>query len=213
MEFFHACLNLVGTIPFVGAAADVANAALYVSEGRYGMAALSAATAIPFAGLIAVGAKMGLRSAGHAAEELAEAGARELETGVRAERRIIDEVPSGAGPGAAAGARRAIGATGEVGEEALRSLGGESQVFFRTSRGGRYVDQLVGGVAHESKVGYTTLTRSISNQISKDAELIATRQIQGSTWHFFGSPATGLGGPSGPLRAALEQAGISIVVH
>jgi hypothetical protein len=106
-----------------------------------------------------------------------------------------------------------IGSTGKVGENALKALGGDSQVFFRTSKGARYVDQLVNGVAHESKVGYTTLTRSVSRQIAKDVELLGSKEIQGSVWHFFKSPQTGLGGPSGPLRKALEDAGIGIVIH
>lgn len=50
--------------------------------------------------------------------------------------------------------------------------GGESQVYFRTSQGGRYVDQLVNGIANESKVGYTTLTPDIHLQIAKDVELM-----------------------------------------
>ncbi|MFO0642395.1 MAG: hypothetical protein U0183_24415 [Polyangiaceae bacterium] len=87
------------------------------------------------------------------------------------------------------------------------------QKFFRTSQGARFVDQLVDGIAHESKVGYTTLTRSVSRQIAKDAELIATEQIEGATWHFFRSPVTGIGGPSAPLRQALEQARIGIAIH
>ncbi len=49
----------------------------------------------------------------------------------------------------------------------LTGLGGESQVFFKTSQGGR----------------------------------------------FFQSPKTGLGGPSGPLRQALKEAGIGIEIH
>ena len=109
--------------------------------------------------------------------------------------------------------RGAIGSTGRVGEQALKALGGESQVFFRTSQGGRFVDQLVKGIAHESKVGYTTLTKDAARQIAKDVELIGGRDIQGSVWHFFQSPATGVGGPSGPLRQALENAGIGVVLH
>jgi RHS repeat-associated protein len=110
-------------------------------------------------------------------------------------------------------ARGAIGATGRIGEAALRQLGGESQVFFRTSQGARYVDQLVNGVANESKVGYQTLTKNLATQIAKDAELIQSGQIQGAAWHFFQSPLTGLGGPSGPLANALRQAGIQIIIH
>ena len=110
-------------------------------------------------------------------------------------------------------AKGAIGATGKIGESALKALGGESQVYFRTSQGGRYVDQLVNGIANESKVGYQSLTPSISSQIAKDAELINSGQIQGATWNFFQSPVTGLGGPSQPLFNALQQNGINVIIH
>ena len=79
--------------------------------------------------------------------------------------------------------------------------------------GGRYVDQLVDGIANESKVGYQSLTQSNQLQILKDVDLIQSGQINGSAWHFFTSPVTGLGGPSGPLASFLEQNGISIVIH
>jgi hypothetical protein len=106
-----------------------------------------------------------------------------------------------------------IGATGRVGEDALKELGGKPQAFFRTTSGGRYVDQLVDGVAHESKVGYASLTSDIRLQVAKDAELVATRQVAGYTWHFFRSPVTGRIGPSAPLRRALELAKIGVEVH
>lgn len=107
----------------------------------------------------------------------------------------------------------AIGATGKVGEDALKLLGGDSQVYFRTSQGGRYIDQLVNGIGHESKVGYTSLTADIRVQIAKDVELMATKQIRGSTWNFFTSPVTGLGGPSKPLMNMLQQNGINVIIH
>ena len=110
-------------------------------------------------------------------------------------------------------AKGAIGATGKIGEKALQALGGDSQVYFRTSQGGRYVDQLVNGVANESKVGYTSLTSDVRLQISKDVELMNTGQINGANWHFFQSPVTGMGGPSGPLSEFLEQSGIGVVRH
>jgi hypothetical protein len=106
-----------------------------------------------------------------------------------------------------------IGWTGQIGENELRKLGGQSQVFFRTSQGGRYVDQLVNGIAHESKVGYQTLTQSIQRQIAKDVELMATGQIKAAVWHFFTSPVTGQGGASAGLTQALQKAGIQIVIH
>ena len=109
-------------------------------------------------------------------------------------------------------AKNGIGATGQIGENALKQLGGESQVYFKTSQGGRYVDQLVGRVANESKVGYSSLTADIRRQISKDAELINTGRIDGATWHFFQSPVTGIGGPSQSLLNMLQQNSINVII-
>jgi hypothetical protein len=113
----------------------------------------------------------------------------------------------------AAQGAKTIGATGKIGEQALKKLGGKSQQSFRTSKGWRYVDQLVDGVAHESKVGYTTLNKKIQTQIQKDAELIRNKEIKGAVWHFFVSPKTGAGGPSAPLLEALRGNGIGVVIH
>ena len=87
---------------------------------------------------------------------------------------------------------KVIGATGQVGEQFLKTLGGVSQKYFPTTvgKGGRYVDQFVNGVAHESKVGYTTLTKDIEMQIAKDAELLANSEKTGVKevmWNFFKS--------------------------
>lgn len=100
-----------------------------------------------------------------------------------------------------------------MGEDALKALGGSSHPYFRTTLGGRYVDQLVGGIAHESKVGYRALTAVIQLQIAKDAKLIKIGRYEGAVWHLFQSPVTGLGGPSQPLLNALQQAGIKVVIH
>ncbi|MFL9843551.1 RHS repeat domain-containing protein [Flavobacterium rhizosphaerae] len=106
-----------------------------------------------------------------------------------------------------------IGASGEIGESYLKSLGGASQVHFVTEvgKGGRFVDQLVNGIAYESKTGYTTLTESVKMQIAKDAELLANSKTTGVKkviWTFFESPVTGKAGASKPLLKALEEAGI-----
>jgi filamentous hemagglutinin len=107
----------------------------------------------------------------------------------------------------------AIGSTGKVGELYLKSLGGKSQQYFSTSLGGRFIDQLVNGMANESKVGYTTLTKGIQTQIAKDVELKATDAVKDVTWHFFKSPVTGMGGPSQQLLNSLQQNGINVVIH
>ncbi|MEL7648778.1 MAG: hypothetical protein AAGU76_11835, partial [Sedimentibacter sp.] len=104
--------------------------------------------------------------------------------------------------------------TGKAGEEYLAKLvGGESQVYFKTSQGGRYIDQLADDIAYESKVGYTTLTDFVKKQILKDAELIEQGAIKGANWNFFRSDVTGKVGASKPLLDFLEQHGITYTIH
>lgn len=102
---------------------------------------------------------------------------------------------------------------GKAGEQYLAKLvGGKSQVYFKPAgggfKGGRYVDQLADGIAHESKVGYNTLTQSVRTQVLKDAQLIKEGQIEGATWHFFKSANTGKIGASKQLLDFLKQNGI-----
>ena len=106
-------------------------------------------------------------------------------------------------------------ANGVAGQGRLLGLvGGAQQVFFRTSLGSRFVDVLdAANIAHESKVGYTVLSNSITRQVLKDAELLSTGQVRGVTWHFFRSPATGLRGASQPLLNELARHGIGVVFH
>jgi hypothetical protein len=107
-----------------------------------------------------------------------------------------------------------IGVTGQIGEDALKSLGGQPQVTLQTSQGARVVDQLApGGIANEAKVGYTTLDASTALQVSKDAELLQTKAVNGVAWNFYTSPVTGQGGPSAALLKALTDAGIKVIIH
>lgn len=106
-----------------------------------------------------------------------------------------------------------IGATGALGEAELAKLGGQSQTYFNTWYGPRFIDQLVNAVAHESKVGYTSLTREIARQIGKDWYLMRAGKVESVVWHFYRSPITGRIGISGRLRDALEAAGIIIQIH
>jgi hypothetical protein len=67
----------------------------------------------------------------------------------------------------------------------------------------------VNGVAYESKVGYTSLTKDIQMLIAKDVEIMATNpEAKNVVWTFFESPVTGKGGASKPLLEALKKAGI-----
>ncbi|WP_428266019.1 hypothetical protein, partial [Haliangium sp.] len=103
---------------------------------------------------------------------------------------------------------------GQVGERFLaRTYGGASQVTRRTSLGRRVIDNLANGIARESKVGRTALTKRTRLQIAKDVELMASPRsgVTGVEWHFF--PGRSGNGPTAPLRRALERAGINIVIH
>lgn len=100
----------------------------------------------------------------------------------------------------------------EVGENALKKLGGKSQVRRSTSDGDRIIDQLVDGVAYEAKTGYKTLTDDISRQIAKDKELLDTDKVDQIIWRFYESPVTGKAGASEPLQKALKAAGIKTEV-
>ena len=104
--------------------------------------------------------------------------------------------------------------TGNDGEAELASIvGGSPQQYFKTSLGGRYIDQMANGIAHESKVGYTSLSARIRLQILKDAELIEKGDIKGSHWHFFISGVTGKGGATRNLLDFLEEHGIEYTIH
>lgn len=99
------------------------------------------------------------------------------------------------------GSKSKVFMTGNEGEEELlRIYGGKKHAYRKTTLGRRFIDVLdSNNIAHESKVGYTTLTSFVKKQILKDAELIRTGEIDGACWHFFTSGITGKGGPSQPL--------------
>jgi hypothetical protein len=70
---------------------------------------------------------------------------------------------------------------------------------------------LDGATAIESKVGRTSLTPAVRQELARDIKLMRSGQIEGVEWHFSPSSTTGLGGPTGPLRAKLDKFGIPIV--
>ena len=39
-------------------------------------------------------------------------------------------------------------------------------------------------MAHETKVGYTSLSKRVKTQILKDAELVSRGQVDDAVWHF-----------------------------
>lgn len=87
----HAVLDVAGLIPVVGEVADLANAAWYAAEGNYVDAALSAASAIPFAGYGATAVKAGKYA--DKAIDAVQAGDKVADTAKTADK-VADAVPS-----------------------------------------------------------------------------------------------------------------------
>lgn len=77
----------------------------------------------------------------------------------------------------------------------------------------RRFDVLAGGVAHESKVGYVSLTDDIARQIRSDAYLIASGEISGAHWHFFASSVSHTIGASAQVFDLLDEYGIPYTIH
>ena len=91
-------------------------------------------------------------------------------------------------------------------------MGGPSK-HFATSQGARFVDAFANGVAHESKLGFVSMSPRISAQIAKDAELLAGSTVDDVAWHFYRSAATGRIGAAPSVLHALGKAGIRVVYH
>lgn len=77
----------------------------------------------------------------------------------------------------------------------------------------RRVDVLAEGIAHESKVGYLSYSRSALRQIIKDVKLRKTAQISNAHWHFFRSAITGEVGADPRLLRVLDHFGIRYTIH
>lgn len=77
----------------------------------------------------------------------------------------------------------------------------------------RRFDVVADGVAHESKVGYKTLTEDMKRQIQSDAFAIKQGHIQGAHWHFFASGTTNKLGADPRLLDYLDTHGIPYSIH
>ena len=138
----HNALDLLGMIPGFGEVFDIANGLLYLLQGDYGMAALSAGAAIPVAGYlfnaIKGGKKLGklFKYLKRFNSELGDAGHVVLRHG--------DDVSKKA---AQLAKNKAVGTAAEV--QAAKDLVSEgntilgSQVSVRTAEGRRVIDHLV----------------------------------------------------------------------
>lgn len=112
------------------------------------------------------------------------------------------------------GANIPINQRGDTGEQELSNLyGGVSQVYFPTELGGRFIDQFADDIAHESKVGFTCLSKRVQIQVMKDAWLLGTYKVDRVVWHFFRSEITGKIGATQNLMDLLTRYGIEYIIH
>jgi hypothetical protein len=107
-------------------------------------------------------------------------------------------------------------ATGDAARDriAARIPDSHTEVTLTTALGPRRIDVLTADRrAIESKVGRTSLTKSIRRQIAKDVELLRTQRerVRVIEWHFSRSPSTGKIGPTPALERELNRNGIKIV--
>lgn len=113
--------------------------------------------------------------------------------------------------------------TGKAGEAFLENLfgatvKGQDKQVWASTKGflgrGRFTDVVdANGIARESKVGYVSYSRSIINQIEKDAYLVNTGQINGAHWHFFISSASNTLGADRKVLDLLDAKGIPYTLH
>ncbi|MEP7765667.1 DUF6531 domain-containing protein [Sanguibacter sp. 25GB23B1] len=103
-------------------------------------------------------------------------------------------------------------AAGNAGRDAIaaRFPGSQIEQTFTTSAGVRRLDVLtVTRMGIETKVGRTSLTTMTTSQIAKDSLLLQSGQVRSIEWMFMRSGVTGQIGPTAPLAAALNKAGIN----
>ncbi len=89
--------------------------------------------------------------------------------------------------------------------------GGAIEQNFRVTGGLRRVDVVVDTLGIESKVGRTSLTQRVRQELARDIKILRSGQLDAIQWIFTRSQVTGKTGPTGSLRALLEKYGIEIV--
>ncbi len=92
-DIVHTTLDVVGLIPGLGEVADGLNALIYLAEGNYTDAALSAAAMIPFAGAAATAAKFAKKTG--AGKAMVKAGKGVVNKVSKAASKIDNGLPSG----------------------------------------------------------------------------------------------------------------------
>jgi hypothetical protein len=223
-EFVGAGLSLVGVVPYVGDAANIAGKVLkFLSRNATlvddVLAAIAKLDDIP----ASVRADV-LRRVESAFSQLKDAGVSDdailkLARSRQGVQHVTDAMRR---VGVTVGARIDFATSWRAAENAVAgtlSAGVKNTHQYVRIPGytvGRYVDVVDGrDVAHEVKSGFVKLQSSISRQIEKDALMVADPQnpIQGVVWHFVASNTSGSLGADPRVLDLLDEAGIPYVIH
>ncbi|WBW95949.1 HNH endonuclease [Oceanirhabdus sp. W0125-5] len=98
--------------------------------------------------------------------------------------------------------------------EYIKSICGGVRKYYRTENGGRYVEVLSEGIAHETNVGYQCLSAEVKKKIDKDVLIRDNNEeVQELVWHFFDDGTNERQGPSKQLKEYLESKGIRVEVY
>jgi RHS repeat-associated protein len=203
----HAGLDVVGMLPVVGTAADLANAGIYAAEGDYGLAALSAVSAIPVVGDVLGAGKIALKYGDDAIEagEFALKHGDEIAEGLGAAAKYGDNLVEGAGDAAKQVLKNKE--NGDAFADGIASLyqGSRREVTMEAESGLRRADVLTaerGSI--EAKLGRTGVTRRTRQEVQRDVELRRDGKVSSLEWVFGTSPVTGKVGPTRPLADLLD---------
>lgn len=99
---------------------------------------------------------------------------------------------------------------------AAREAPASKEKNFRTTKGFRRMDVVKEGkelVLIESKVGRTSPTQRVRQEVERDAWLLRNKKVDRIIWEFTRSKITKLVGPTEALQKMLEKAGIEIRIN
>jgi hypothetical protein len=225
-EWVASGLSVVGIVPYVGDALNIAGKATRFI-GRNAHLADEAVAAVAKLDGASVGLRAeALRRFDSASAQLQSAGVSDAAiVRLAGSRHGVEHVTDALRRvGARQGASIPFAASWRVAEDAvagvLRGSGlsvEATQKWYRTSQyglgRGRFVDIVDNlDVAHEVKSGYVRASSQIIRQIEKDA-MLAGDQLQRVVWHFVASGRSGSMGADPRILDALDDAGISYVFH
>jgi Domain of unknown function (DUF4157) len=168
LEILHDALTIAGLVPVLGAIPDTINAGLYVIEGDWVNAGISAVAIIPIFGEAASVVKMGEKATVHVTgEAISKIGKEEIATGLKEVKAEAKATQAAKGGKEANAAREAI-----AGAEEVRLSQAEYEAALKAVFPSHYADNVARLV---DEIGQNAATRAVGNpkfvQAMKDGDM------------------------------------------